>query len=530
MVTLVCKREGGTVKDAALCRVVCSSLYTWLIAFTPCAGDSRAANLELVIRCPKKSIRQGDEIPIVFTITNRGKSSYSYDMRDHDRSGRLIEYKLVAKREDGTVVADPRKDYQGGLGGGLSPGMGQIGPGESFTKTIALNRWALINKPGRYTVTGTYLHYAEDPSAKRVKGVRRMKEVAVSSPPIEIVVKPRSQWRMGRYIKSLLKQLKTIRPSEKWEIVRQREAILTQLAYTCDPRIVPTLIDLMYKNYHTNEAFWAVEAFAFYLPRDAKIKNQLIDVAKKRGLADGMCTALEVFGCSEEDFKEIIAISLASGDPDILAQGVLAAQDHPDDDHMPALIAIATGDVDQKAKHRLDQIERHRAICAIAFNRTDAGIGALKKLLEDPDQQIRRITEDAIREAYRRHPKYPEHSDNEYTAAIVPIALDCNDPRQKSMIIHVLRSRTEECVTAVKSLLENPDGDIGVAETDSGVRAIRELLESPNEHIRRITSDIIKAVYREYRGRPLRGDDFAEEFRESFEQRKKRVLAKLRDG
>lgn len=517
-------------KHAASFRVVRLSLYTWLIAFTACAGDSRAANLELVIRCHKKGIRQGDEIPIIFTITNRGKSSYSYDTRDHDRSGRLMEYKLVAKRENGTIVDDPRKDYEGGIIGGLSGGMAYIDTGQSFTKSIALNRWALINKPGRYTVTGTYFHYTEDPEAKRINGIRRMKEVAVNSPPIEIVVKPRNHWQMGIYIISLLRQLKAIRPSEKWEVVTQREAILAKLAYTCDRRIAPTLIDLMYKKYHTNEVFRAAEAFAFYLPRDAKIKNQLIDVAKKRGLADGMCTAMEAFGCSEREFKEIIAISLASDDLDILAEGVLAAQDHPDDDHMPALIAIATGDVDQKAKQRLHQIDRHRAIYAIAFNRTDEGVTILKGLLNDPDKDIRETTENAIRQAYRRHRQHPKRSDDEYTAAIVPIALDCNDPRQKSMIIEVVRSRTEEGVTAVKFLLENPDGDIGMAETDSGVRAIRELLRSPNEHIRRITSDIIQGIYREYAGRSLRDDDFGEEFRESFEQRKKRVLTKLRDG
>jgi hypothetical protein len=518
------------MKHLVLFWVICLSLCAWLPAFTARSIENGGANLELVIHCPNKTIRRGDEIPIVFTITNRGKSSYSYDTRDHDRSGRLMEYKLVAKREDGTTVADPRKYYEGGLGGGLSPGMAYIDPGQSFTKTIALNQWALINKPGRYTVTGTYFYYTEDPNAKRVKGVRRMKEMAVSSPPIEIVVKPRSYWHMGIHISSLLIQLKAIRPSEKWEIVTQREAILTKLAYTCDPRIVPTLIDLMYKNYHNNEVFWAAEAFACYLPRDAKIKNQLIYAATKRGLAKGMCTSLEAFGCSEQKFKEIIAISLASNDLDILTEGVLAAQDHPDDDHMATLIAIATGKHSQKENHRLYRITRDRAICAIAFNRTDEGIRALKRLSEDPDQQIRRTTEDAIREAYRRHREYPKYSDDEYTVAIVPIALDCNDPRQRFMIIHILRSRTEEGVTAVKSLLENPDGDIGMAETDSGVRAIRELLKNPNEDIRRITSDIIKGVYREYRGRPLRDDDFGEEFRESFEQRKKRVLTKLRDG
>ena len=518
------------MKHSALFRLVCLSLCTWLLASAVRSTESGGANLELVIHCPEKGVRQGDEIPIVFTITNRGKSSYSYDMRDYDRSGRLMEYKLVAKRKDGTVAADPRSDYKGGLGGGLSAGMAYIDPRQSFTKTIALNRWALLKEPGCYTVAGTYFHYAEDPDAKRVKGIRQMKKMAVSSPPIEIVVRPRSHWQMGRYIKSLLKQVKAIRPSESWEIVRQREAILAKLAYTCDPRIVPTLIDLMYKNYHTNEVFWAAEAFAFYLPRDAKVKNQLIAVAKKRGLADGMCSVLEVFGCPEEDFKEIITISLASHSLDILAEGTAAAQEHPDDDHMPALIAIATGDDDQKANQRLYRIERDRAIYAIAFNRTDEGINALKRLLEDPDRQIRRTTELAIRQAYRRHPEYPKHSDDEYTTALVPIAQDCNHPRQIPMIAEIARSRTREGVRAIKTLLKDAHQKLAIAESDKGVKAISELLKSPDKDTRQMTANVLEVIYKDYPGRPLRDDDFGEEFRESIEQRKKRVLTKLRDG
>lgn len=516
------------MKRLALFQVLCLSLCTWLATPAVCSTESGGANLELVINCPEKGIRRGDEIPILFTITNRGKSSYRYDTRDHDRSGRLMEYKLVAKREDGTVVADPRKDYEGGIGGGLSSGMAYIDTGQSFTKTIALNRWALINEPGRYTVTGTYFHYTEDPDAKRVNGIRRMKEVAVNSPPIEIVVKPRNHWQMGIYIISLLRQLKAIRPSEKWEIVRQREAILTKLAYTCDPRIVPTLIDLMYKKYHNNEVFWAAEAFAFYLPRDAKIKNQLIDAAKKHGLADGMSTALEAFGCSEQEFKEIIPISLASDDLDILAEGAIAAQDHPDDDHMPALIAIATGNVDRKAKQRLHQIERDRAICAIAFNRTDEGVRVLKDLLNDPDKDIRETTENAIRQAYRRHREYPEHSDDEYTAAIVPIALDCNHPKQIPMIAEIARTRTLDGVRAIKTLLEDAHQKLAIVESDKGVKAISELLKSPNKDTRQMTANVLEIIYKDYPGRPLRDDDFGQEFRESFEQRKKRILGKIK--
>jgi len=485
-------------------------------------------NLTLTIHCPENDIKQGDEIPIVFTITNNGESPYSYDKRNYDRSGRMWEYKLVAKRDDGTVIPDPRENYKEGIGGGLSSGIGKIRTGESFSKTIALNRWALINEPGRYTVTGTYYYEIEEPDAKKVKGIRRMKVVPVDSAPIRITVKPRTDKEMWDYIRELSNKLEAIKTPPTWRTTREeREELIKKLIYTCDRRIVPTLIDLMYENHHIGDAFWAKEGFVCYLPREPKIKEAVFEAAKKRGLARCMQTVLEAFGCSEEEFKEIIEISLASDNLDILGQGVGAAQEHPDDEHIPALIAIATDANRPKPNRPFYAIERHRAIYAIAFNRTDEGVEALKGLLKDPADNIRRKTENAIRGAYKRHPIYPKFSDAEYTAKLVLIATDFKHPRQMSFIYEIARTRTEKGVNAIKALLEEPDRDIPIAESDEGVKAIRNLLRDPDKDIRDMTAGIIRKAYRTYPGRPLREDDFPELFREIIEKRearKKRVL------
>ena len=487
------------------------------------ANETNEPNLTLAIHCPKDEIKRGDEIPIVFTITNKGESLYSYDKRNYDRSGRRWEYKLVAKRDDGTIVPDPRENYKEGIGGGLSSGIGKIRTGESFSKTIALNRWALINEPGRYTVTGTYYYVIEDTDAKKVKGIRRMKEVPVDSAPIEIIVKPRSYRQMRRYIKGLLGKLKASKT------LIEREELIKKLIYTCEPRIVPILIDLMYENHHKNDAFWAREGFVCYLPRSPEIKEAVLEAAKKRGLAGCMQTVLEAFGCSEEEFKEIITISLASDNLDILGEGVGAAQEHPDDEHIPQLIAIATDANRPDPERPFYAIERHRAIYAIAFNWTDEGVKVLKGLLKDPDEDIRRTTEEAIRQAYKRHPIYPKFSDAEYTAKLVLIATDLKDPRQISFIYEIARTRTEKGVNAIKALLEDPDKDIPIAESDEGVKAIRNLLRDSDKDIRDMTAGIIRQVYRTYPGRPLREDDFPEQFRKSFEDRKKRVLEGLKN-
>lgn len=467
-------------------------------------------DLTLTILCPAKDIKQGDEIPIVFTITNNGRTPYPYDTRNYDRSGRMREYKLVARREDGTIVPDPWKSY---FEGGLSSGPGTLTTGQSFSKTIALNQWALINKPGRYTVAGTYEYEVQDVHA-------RWRTVFVESAPIEIVVKPRGRWRMGLYVKSLLRDLRAIDPS-------QRESVIAKLAYTCDDRIVPTLINLMYNNYPQNEVFWARIAFLCYLPHNLKIKNAILKETMKRGLAPGMQSVLEEYGCSEEEFKRIIALSLASDNVDILGEGVGATQEHPDDVHMPKLISIAMDPNRPRPDRHPPAIERDRAIYAIAFNRTDEGVKALKALLEDSDKGIRETTQHAIRQAYRRHPEYPKQLDEKYTAVLVPIALDFNHPMHIPAIMQICRSRTEEGVRSLKSLLRNPQEDNATAQADAGVKAIGDLLRDPNEDIRRTTVSIVENAYREYPGRPLRNDDFPQEFRENPEERKKKTLERI---
>lgn len=467
--------------------------------------------LSLAVRCPQKEFKQGDEIPIVFTITNNDPAPYTYDLRKGDRSGRVREYALFATRLDGTKVPDPRENYVTGLGGGLSSGLGTIATGQSFNKTIALNRWARIKEPGRYNVVGTYSYSVPASDVKGEPNVRYTDIIQIKSAPIEVVVTPRNHRQMGQYIKNLVEDLKAIKPSRKWDIVQRREAIIAKLAYTCDSRIVPTLIDLMYSNYHNNEVFEARHAFLCYLPDDPKIKDALLQAAMTRGLAPGMQSPLEKYGCTEQQFKKIISDGLTSNDHDILGQALMAAQEHPDDEHMPRLIAIALGTAGLSSDHDLATIHRGRAISAIACNRTDEGVKALRALLKHPDQKIRRSTQGSIRWAYRRHPIYPIVLDYKLTVELSVKALNTSDRRYVFAIMEICRSRTKEGVEALKMLAEDPDLDLPILRTDAGVRAIRDLLRSPDKNVREATSHFIKSIYEEYPGRPLKADDFPEE-------------------
>ena len=240
------------------------------------ADKPNEPNLTLTIHCRKDEIKQGDEIPIVFTIINRGESSYFYYGRTgyhgNDRRELMEQYQLMAKREDGTIVPDPlERKYSGGEGGGPPP-QERIEQGESFSKTIALNQWALINKPGRYTITGIYY--------TAIYHLRK-KHPAVSSAPIKIVVKPRTDRKMADYIKELSDKLEAIKiPKTGMTKKASKEIIGTvrKLMYTCDPRVVPVLVDTMYKYPHTD--FWMIEAFLYYLPHEREIKNAVLEAAK----------------------------------------------------------------------------------------------------------------------------------------------------------------------------------------------------------------------------------------------------------
>lgn len=475
-------------------------------------GDAdREFDLTLSIRCPKEILKQGDEIPIVFTITNNDPLPYPYNSRKYDRSGRMSEFTLVATHQDGAKVPGPRENYLAGLGGGLSNGMETVATGQSFSKTIALNRWARITRPGCYSVVGTYSYSVPEPNVRGMPKVRHMRVVQVKSAPIEVVVSPRSYRQTGRYIKSLIEELEAITPSKKWDIVQNRQSIIARLAYTCDSRIVPVLIDLMYSNYHNNEIFEAQHAFLCYLHDEPRIKESLLRSAMARGLAPGMQQVLEGYGCTEQEFKEIISASLNSENLDILGEAVKATHEHPDDAHMSRLIEIALKIVSPKSEQRLRPIIHDWAISAIALNRTDRGVKVLRALLENPDEMIRKTTQSSIRWAYRRNPIYPKISNDKLTNELSAKALDTSDRRYVYAVIDICRSRTREGVEALKMLVDDPDQNLPILDTDAGVRAIRDLLKHPDKNIRDDTASRLKYLYQEYPGRPLRADDFPAE-------------------
>jgi len=353
------------------------------------------------------------------------------------------------------------------------------------------------------------------------KSVLSRKSPSAESAPIEIIVKPRSDEGMGDYIKELSGRLRTIQVPDTgmtrkaWEII---ESGVRKLGYTGDPRIVPALLETVYKYPHSD--MWVADAFLYYLPRNPEIRNRVVATAKKRGLPSGTYWTqhlLEELGCSEQEFKQIISVCLRSEEANVQSAGAHAAQRHPDGAYTFRLIAIAT-DPNNKAR-----IEAGRAL---AYNRTDEGVGTLKELLKDDSELIRENIEAVIRGAYVNVPWHGEQSDDEYLSELINQIRDANagDWILFSAVREIVKTRSKEGVETLKGLLKDPDKDATTAEIDEGVKVLKGLLNSQDEDVRKRTASSIHWACEAFPGRPLREDDFPELYRESVENRRKSTL------
>ncbi len=354
-------------------------------------GDS-PPELKLSIACPTQEIIQGDPIPIEFTITNIGEVVYHYMDRDYDRSGRMSEFELRAElnltESIGVPIRDVRADYMGGICGGIS-GNGELQPGESFSKTIELHRWARLDGYGEYTVRGIYHGDPyRSPDAKVV-------DLTCTSEPITITVKRRSEKEMLVYIKELTAELQSRLKHE-----RNVDDVICRMAYTHRMETLPAIIDSMYaipasKGY----PFWQVEALQYYLPDKKLIAQSLYEVGMKRGLAQGIFSTMIT---NEKDAPRVlfplIQKSLEPGNHQCWWQGATMAQRFPDDRHSKRLAKIAMSEKSLPIP----------VIYALGNHRTDESVEALKKLLGSDIKRVRDTAEQAVRHAYiYRHANSP---------------------------------------------------------------------------------------------------------------------------
>jgi hypothetical protein len=486
--------------------------------------------LSLAIRCTNDVVKAGDEIAIEFRITNTGTNNYKYPNRTYDRSGRMPEYTLVATNSSSEAVPDVFK--VGGFGGGGFQ-YATLKPGESFTKIIPLNCWALIKGPGRYDVTGTY-HAEVVSNNPAVSSGPFISSIPIASTPIAVNVLPRTEAEMDAYISDLTNQFASLSPKQIYPYgpyspgsigpTPELDELLEKLTYTCNPKIVPTLLNTMYLPGHGG--FWESEAILGYVPRSEEIRKALIEAAAKRGLGPNgtISYMLRDYACTKEEMKPLIARALAPDNEQDWDAGAELAAKYSDDAFTPRLIDIAMTPRNNA---------RGAAITALAYNRSDEGVKALKTLLNDPHEEIWTSLADAIMNAY-------DWKDKPAGKPLRPEDFTAQD--LKPLIERMLTAGNQNPVVLVGvSFLEQFGSDdftsqlIGIAtdtrniawqhainalalnRTEDGVKTLKSLLDSSNSEVRKQTGYAIRLAYTNrdhFRGRPLKPEDFDKEYQQ----------------
>ncbi|HXR07277.1 MAG TPA: hypothetical protein VN765_08100, partial [Candidatus Acidoferrum sp.] len=236
-------------------------------------ASSEATNtpgITLEIRCAANVFKVGDEIPVDFVFTSHRTNDY-FAAEHEDADGRLDQYKLVATMASGEVVPDPRGNATNSEAAARRIGRDDyLHPGGSLTRNILLNRWALIQEPGRYEITGISSYFIS-PS------------IHAKSDPISITVLARSKDEMDDYIRGLTNQVAERLAKQAGKTAKAYDPVLHELAlklmFTCRPEIVPSLFKMMEESSH--EGRWFYEALAYYVPHTEDIRQALIAESAK---------------------------------------------------------------------------------------------------------------------------------------------------------------------------------------------------------------------------------------------------------
>jgi hypothetical protein len=344
-----------------------------LIALTSIPGLVQPPALHVAIRCDANDLRVGDEVPITFIVRNVGAASFDYGSSSPYRFGAL-NFDLEAVDELQRPVIDPQSIGfpAGGIAGSILSTPRVLRSGDSFEETLPLNEWAAVRQPGQFTVRGTY----------------RAVGATFKSEPVTVSIAPRSRLDMLRYVAALQGQW------TKATTKAERDRAVRRLAYTFDERALPKLLDAL----HGDAGFAASQGIVHYVPITTRSVERIVRDFENRGLAPTGVFVLLGVGASEAQIVRVIDRSLQDDRRSSWPTAAFGATLHGDDRLMPRLIAIA---------ETIGESARIHAIHAIANNRTDEGVAALKRLLDDPDPELHRHIVEAIHAAYAR-PRAPE--------------------------------------------------------------------------------------------------------------------------
>jgi hypothetical protein len=356
------------------------------------ASAGGAPRLQLTIHAEPDHARAGDDVLVRFVVANVGTGELVYQTVSGDACALALGgFDLHVTAANGSPAGDPA-----GRVGVLScvGSEAHLAPGASFEVRISLQRRTGTLEPGEYHVTGSYRPVSPSASGATAE------LPAIESPEVPLSIAPRTDDEMGAYIQGLAAELGAAGApggDPRHDRERERDDLIRKLMYTRDPRMVPVVTDAIWAGPRFPPA--ARTALERYVPDQALARAALLEAAGTRGLVDDQVTVtLRNLGATEAELAPLIARALAADSFATWQAGAAAAMDCADQDPYAArLVAIA--------RDRTNPA-RERALIALAWNRTEAGLAALRGALQDPDPGVREITAFAIRNVYlaRRHP------------------------------------------------------------------------------------------------------------------------------
>jgi hypothetical protein len=301
------------------------------------------------------------------------------------------------------------------------------------------------------------------------------------------------------------------------------DQLLEKLTYTCDPQIVPTLLNTMYLPGHGG--FWESEALTFYVPHAEEVGKAIIATATVRGLAPNMEFVISQYGFTNKgEIEPLIEHLLATNNPDGWAGGAELAANYSDDAFTPRLIDIAMTPRSNA---------RGAAITALAYNRSDEGVKTLKTLMNDPHEEIWTSLADAIMNAYdwKDKPAGKPLRPDDFTAQDVKplieqmLASDKQNPDVITGVSLLEQFGSDDFTSQLISIAththniawQHAINALALNRTDDGVKALKSLLDSSNPEVRKQVGYAIRLAYTNrdhFRGRPLKPEDFDKQFQQ----------------
>jgi hypothetical protein len=348
--------------------------------------------LRLASAVPAGGFEVGEMIPYEVTITNIGQKPVSVQ---HINPSLFPpdEYSILLTDEKGKVLAPDGRLWMGSFAdsAGLKPGL-------SLTYRGAVNRWGMLNKPGKYT-------------ARAYFGVTAP---GVSSQPVDFEIKP---WTHDQRDKRLHEAVDALR---KASTPKDRLNAIVALGITLDSGAIPLLIQEL-RAPGANSL--AVESALLMMPDRGAVRSAVLAELKGYGSNEPLAYMLSWLQIPEKESVPLLCVWLKNGNAAQRASALqslaMNARDYSDSSIKPAILsslkdpdanvrryavaALAAGkyadtlnDVMEIAKSDSNSTVREQAVISLGSYKDDGAVPLLESLAKDKSVTISRYAREAL--------------------------------------------------------------------------------------------------------------------------------------